>query len=300
MKFVGIEAVTYGVTNLPKACTFWSDFGLEEVSRSSVAGVFQTGNGAQVIVRRRSDRSLPPAVEDRSSVREITWGLETAADLEALRDRLAATGHLLEGEGVRAQDPAGFTLKFAVSETALPNLPPSPANSPQAINRIDARAGFYDRAVPVKIGHIVLNSPDAKASRAFYEDILGFHLSDQYDNGSVFLRCAARHSHHNLFLLQSPNGKPAINHLAFAVRDIHEMFAGGQHMSKCGWKTAVGPGRHVISSCYFWYVQNPCGGLAEYFWDEDFLTEAWEPQMWTPGPEVFAEWMLPKGLPMRK
>ena len=30
MRFVGIEAVTYGVTNLPKARQFWADFGLEE------------------------------------------------------------------------------------------------------------------------------------------------------------------------------------------------------------------------------------------------------------------------------
>lgn len=299
MKFVGIEAVTYGVTHLPKACKFWTDFGLKEVNRTSSAVEFMVADGARVIVRRYRDQTLPPAVEGGSSVREITWGLESAAALDTLRDRLAANGQLLNENGVRAVDPAGFALAFDVSTTTLPDLPPSPTNAPQDINRVDTRACFYDRAMPIKIGHIVLNTPDVKASRAFYEEILGFHVSDEYDNGSVFLRCAARHSHHNLFLLQSPNGKPAINHLAFAVRDIHEMFAGGQHMSTCGWKTAVGPGRHVISSCYFWYVQNPCGGLAEYFWDEDFLTEEWKPQMWKPGPKVFAEWMLPRGLPQR-
>jgi len=300
VNFVGIESVTFGVTNMPKAQKFWMDFGLDPQTVLKSRATFATANGATIIVKRRGDRSLPPAVEDGASVRIITWGLKTPADLADLKDRLNATGHLLDGEGVRAVDPAGFTLEFVVSSTRLPDTPPSPANAPQDIQRVDARAGFYDSAQPLKIGHIVLNSPDVKASNAFYQDVLGFHLSDEYDNGSVFLRCAARHSHHNLFLLQSPNGKPAINHLAFAVRDIHEMFAGGQHLTKCGWKTAVGPGRHRISSCYFWYVDNPCGGLAEYFWDEDFLTEDWKPEMWTPGPEIFAEWMLPKGLPLRK
>lgn len=300
VRFVGIEAVTYGVTNLPKARRFWADFGLEEQPAGKASAVFAAANGARVILKRRSDRSLPPPVEAGSSVRSIRWGMETEADVEAVRERLAEAGCLAEGPGVWAVDPAGFALEFVVSGLRMPEVAPSPANAPQDINRIDTRAGFYERAAPLKIGHIVLNVPDAPACSAFYREILGFHLSDAYDNGSVFLRCAARHSHHNLFLLQSPTGRPGINHLAFAVRDIHEMFAGGQHLALCGWKTAVGPGRHRISSCYFWYVHNPCGGLAEYFWDEDYLTEDWEPQLWTPGPEVFAEWMLPKGLPLRK
>lgn len=300
MNFVGIDSVTYGVTNMPKAQKFWTDFGLEPREVLKSRATFAAANGATVILKRRSDKSLPPAVEDGATVRLITWGLKSAADLKALRERLHSSGHLLEGDGVRIVDPSGFTLEFVVSTTGLPEIDPSPANAPQDIQRIDARAGFYDHASPLKIGHIVLNVPDARQASAFYQDVLGFHLSDEYVNGSVFLRCAARHSHHNLFLLQSPNGKPALNHLAFGVRDIHEMFAGGQHLTKCGWKTAVGPGRHVISSCYFWYVENPCGGLAEYFWDEDYLTEKWQPQMWTPGPEVFAEWMMPKGLPLRK
>lgn len=299
MRFVGIEAAAYGVTNLPKAKRFWTDFGLEERAAGAASAVFAATNGSRVILKRRSDPALPPPVEEGSTVRLISWGMETAADVEAVRERLADAGCLAEGPGVRTVDPAGFALEFVVSATRMPEVAPSPANAPQDINRIDARAGFYDRAEPLKIGHIVLNVPDATAAAAFYREVLGFHLSDAYDNGSVFLRCAPRHSHHNLFLLQSPTGRAGLNHLAFAVRDIHEMFAGGQRMTNCGWKTAVGPGRHRISSCYFWYVHNPCGGFAEYFWDEDFLTEDWEPQLWTPGPEIFAEWMLPKGLPLR-
>ncbi|MCY4311868.1 MAG: hypothetical protein OXC54_11275, partial [Rhodospirillaceae bacterium] len=89
MKFVGIEAVTYGVTHLPKACKFWTDFGLKEVNRTSSAVEFMVADGARVIVRRYRDQTLPPAVEGGSSVREITWGLESAAALDTLRDRLA-------------------------------------------------------------------------------------------------------------------------------------------------------------------------------------------------------------------
>jgi len=58
----------------------------------------------------------------------------------------------------------------------------------------------------------------------------------------------------------------------------------------------LGPGRHPISSAYFWYFENPCGGLIEYNADEDHLTAAWLPRDFEPGPTVFAEWAIDGGL----
>ena len=78
--------------------------------------------------------------------------------------------------------------------------------------------------------------------------------------------------------------------------DIHEVFGGGLHFSRCGWETQLGPGRHPISSAYFWYFKNPAGGLIEYYADEDQLTADWQPREFEPGPTVFAEWAVDGGL----
>jgi hypothetical protein len=110
------------------------------------------------------------------------------------------------------------------------------------------------------------------------------------------MRCAAQGGHHDLFLLQLPTGKVGLNHVAFTVRDIHEVFGGGLHMSRCGWTTQLGPGRHPISSAYFWYFENPCGGLIEYNADEDHLTDAWQAREFQPGPTMFAEWAIDGGI----
>jgi hypothetical protein len=67
-------------------------------------------------------------------------------------------------------------------------------------------------------------------------------------------------------------------------------------MDKRGWETHIGPGRHPVSSAYFWYFVNPCGGSAEYDFDADICTEAWEARYFPPTPESFAEWALPKGI----
>ena len=49
---------------------------------------------------------------------------------------------------------------------------------------------------------------------------LGFRLSDRYPGRGHFLRCSARGGHHDLFLLQTPEAKRGLNHVAFTVRDI--------------------------------------------------------------------------------
>ena len=123
-----------------------------------------------------------------------------------------------------------------------------------------------------------------------------FRSSDRYPGRGHFLRCAPRGGHHDLFLLQLPEARRGLNHVAFTVRDVHEVFGGGMHMSRCGWDTELGPGRHPISSAIFWYFNSPAGALWEYYTDEDELTAEWQPREFTPGPTVFAEWAIKGGI----
>ena len=137
---------------------------------------------------------------------------------------------------------------------------------------------------------------DVLACERFYVDRLGFVPSDRYPGRGAFLRCAPDGGHHDLFLLQRPAADAALNHVAFTVRDIHEVFGGGLHLSRCGWETQLGPGRHPVSSAYFWYFKNPAGALIEYHADEDQLTADWQPREFEPGPTVFAEWAIDGGI----
>ena len=86
------------------------------------------------------------------------------------------------------------------------------------------------------------------------------------------------------------------HHLAFEVANIHELFGGGLNMTRKGWKTMLGPGRHPISSCYFWYFLNPCGGGAEYDFDSDIVDASWQGEEFEQSPEAFAEWCLAAGM----
>ena len=156
--------------------------------------------------------------------------------------------------------------------------------------RIDTPATFYERAQPQTISHIVFGMPDYKIVESFYGDRLGFKTTDRYPGRGVFLRAAERGNHHHLFAMNIDARKPKFNHLAFKVRDIHEVIGGGQYLTRQGLQTQVGPGRHYISSACFWYFHSPLGGAFEYCADEDIMTEKWKPRDFVVGPDIFSEW----------
>lgn len=299
MAIRGIDAITYSTDRWDEARKFFSDWGLKALGDNHAAQEWETLTGARVGVRRADDATLPAPMEPGPTLREVTWGVKSASDLDLLAPLLGSAKGFADQRStdgtLRALDPHGLGIVFRVTQKRDPGVTGSPSNPWGAAARINAASPVYERATPVDIGHVVLFTDRVAEAEAFYAR-LGFVTSDRYPGCGVFMRCAPEGGHHNLFLLQLPNKPSGINHVAFSVRDIHEVFGGGLHMSRCGWKTQLGPGRHPISSAYFWYFENPCGGLIEYNADEDHLTAAWQPREFEPSATMFAEWAVDGGL----
>jgi len=291
-----LDSVIYGVDDLDVARRFWTDFGLAPVADAADALVFETAEGARVVVKPADDQSLPPGLADGNTVREIVWGADSESDVAAIAAELEKDREVRQdADGtLHTTDHQGYAIGFRKTAVAPVKVAPTSYNVPGEPQRVDQRGKVYERAVPQQMSHIVLLAPDLDAAVAFYTERLGFVVTDFYPKRGYFLRAPGSHEHHNLFLL---NAGEAIgfHHLAFELRDIHEVFGGGLHMSDQGWQTHLGPGRHPISSCYFWYFKNPCGGAAEYDSDSDYVTEDWQPRAWESTPEAFAEWAYDGG-----
>ena len=80
-----------------------------------------------------------------------------------------------------------------------------------------------------KLGHVVLNVTDLERSVRFYTELLGLAVSDRYPDtmvpgGMVFMRCNA--DHHGVALVGGarPNGASSLNHFAFEVATLDEVF----------------------------------------------------------------------------
>lgn len=297
MDVLGIDEITYGADDLPKCKQFFLDWGLSLAEESAGALVFESLNGCRIIVKKSDDPSLPPAIEEGPTLREVVWGVSAPEVLSKFAKRIEGQpGYVNSGDRLGCTDPNGLAVRFQVTKKRDIEIECGKANTWSEKNRINQPSPIYERATPVEVGHVVFFVKDVKACEKFYVENFGFAASDRYPERGAFLRCAPVGGHHDIFLLQTPKGNAGLNHVAFTVRDIHEVFGGGLHISRQGWSTQLGPGRHPISSAYFWYFQNPAGGLIEYYADEDQLDEHWEPRDFEPGPTVFAEWAIDGGI----
>ncbi len=297
MSIQGIDEITFGAQDLEACRRFFEDWGLTLVSQEPQQLVFESLNGCRVIVAHSDKPGLPAGVEPDPTLREVVWAVGSAAELDALRARLKGQpGYVDDGQRIGCTDPNGLAVRVQVTRKRPVQLESALTNTWSERRRINQRAPAYDRAKPVEVGHVVFFVEDIAATTRFYEDQLGFVVSDRYPGRGAFMRCAPEGGHHDLFLLQPPEPRKGLNHVAFTVRDLHEVIGGGMHMSRQGWKTELGPGRHPISSALFWYFESPAGALVEYYTDEDELTAEWVPREFTPGPTVFAEWAIKGGI----
>ncbi|MEP4546388.1 MAG: VOC family protein [Saccharospirillum sp.] len=296
MSLIGIEALEFGIEDRAASEQFATDFGLTKVK----SGEYRTQNGARVRLFDKTDPSLPPAFEPGPTLRRMVWGVATEADLDQYRQKLTGTPGFHDlGNALEFQDPNGLTVRIVLSTLDSVELTVPPINQYGDMRRVDEPSPVYDQAEPVSIGHAVFFVDDLEGLEAlerFYCDQLGFVVSDRYIDRGVFLRMNARGGHHNLFLLKLPHRGRGLNHVAFTVRDIHEVIGGGIAMTRSKWSTFIGPGRHPVSSAYFWYVNSPLGGAFEYYTNEDSLTEKWQARTMHHSLESFTEWAIEGGI----
>lgn len=109
--------------------------------------------------------------------------------------------------------------------------------SDDLVSRIRAINGESNAPFDVtKIGHVVLNVSDLEHSTRFYTQILGFKISDVYDEtmvpgGMVFLRFNP--DHHGVALvgaLPKEARNKELHHMAFAVGTLDEVFRARAHL----------------------------------------------------------------------
>ena len=192
--------------------------------------------------------------------------------------------------GFWVRDPDGHPVNVRDEEPKPPPPdPPLAMNSPGHAPR-QARRGAPPpdmTAAPRRLGHVLLFTPDLERQLDFYTRALGMKLSDRCQKIIAFLRCST--DHHNLALLASP--APGFHHGSFEVGGVDEIAMGAVRMRERGWHPSWGLGRHVIGSNFFYYIRDPWGSFAEYYFDLDYIPEscAWEPRDW-PESDALYRW----------
>lgn len=263
------------------------------------------------------------AVPDLAAERKFfggTWGLEEVAEQDG-KVYFAAAGSStpyvirLRQDAEKKTDLIGFSAHTnadvdaiyaqALALGAKPISPPAPALSPgggyaarffdidgHAIEIIsgaaqrEARQLAAGEAIPFGLSHVVLHSPDLPAYVKFYEEALGFRVSDWIGQFMVFVRCNP--AHHRLAFMRGP---AALNHIAFSINAVDDLMRGLARLTGDGVELQWGPGRHTAGDNTFSYYVTPNGNTVEYTSDLEDIDEAtWTPTTYPMSPQITDRW----------
>jgi catechol 2,3-dioxygenase-like lactoylglutathione lyase family enzyme len=281
MAITGIHSITYASDDLASGLRFHDLLGLTLTRSSGDAADFELPDGSAVLLRTLESSELPPAFGPSPlGVREVCWAVDSQASLAKLAADVSVDRpieHMGPNE-CRFTDDAGLSVRLRVAALKPLQAEPDPVNAPGRVERLNQLRRWFDRARPQQMQHIVFCAPDPRAAARFYVQRLGFCISDIQEEGGVFLRAPGNVQHHNLYWQRAE--EQGFRHVSYGVSNVDELMAGAGFMSRHGVQSRQGLGRHRISSTFFYYLPNPCGGDAEYSTDSDCLDALWKPRVW--------------------
>jgi catechol 2,3-dioxygenase-like lactoylglutathione lyase family enzyme len=276
-----LRHVDLAVPDYQTQLDFYTDaWGLKaEHSDSGLTFLAAEGSPEQYVVRLRE------SADKRIDL--ISYGAKDAADVDALAGQLAAGGVQLVSEPGTLHTPGGgYGFRFFDNEGRTVEI-----SAHVGVRR--HRAIEAGESVPVRLSHVVINSPDPAGTQAFYEKHLGFALSDTLAHPRMghmmyFMRINAWH--HSLAIARGPH--PSLHHASFEMRGIDEYMRGTGRLLRAGVEKIWGPGRHLAGNNTFTYFLDPSGNTMEYTTELEVLDEdTWHPHVYDfTQPEVSDQW----------
>ena len=306
MNITGLEALVFGVEDMNAGRQYLLDYGLKEVDASSTGARYEALDGGAVVLRHARDAGLPPANAPSPNLRETVYGVADAAALAAIAANLAADREVkTDADGaLHTVDDGGYAIAFQVTRSRRIIAPHIGINVPgQPPGRgVNDCASDPDQLIqPRSLSHVVYFVPDVKKAEAFYQDRLGFRVTDRFIGLGPFMRPQGTLEHHTLFMIQSFNEHMVgMNHFTFHLGSAAEVWQAGWRFAQKGYKSFWGPGRHIMGSNHFWYFNSPFGGTMEFDADMDLHDDSWVPRAMPPGSDnsqIFLFQHAPKWAP---
>lgn len=257
--------------------TMW---GLDaETTDEGLAFLAAAGSPEQYSVRLRK------AAEKRLDL--IAFGAASRTGVDALAERLGRSGVTLINEPDRMQTPGGgYGFRFFDIDGRTVEVSCDVAARQH-------RKVAEGEAVPVKLSHVVINSPKPEATVAFYHEHLNFALSDTLMHprmGEMMWFMRTNRWHHSLAIARGPH--VALHHASFEMRGIDEYMRGTGRLLRGGVEKVWGPGRHMAGNNTFSYFLDPHGNTIEYTTELEELDEdTWHPHIYDfSDPTVSDQW----------
>jgi catechol 2,3-dioxygenase-like lactoylglutathione lyase family enzyme len=238
-----------------------------ETTDAGIAFLAAEGSPEQYQVRLRK------AEEKRLDL--ISFGAANPGDVDKMAERLGAGGVRLVNEPETMTTPGGgYGFRFFDNEGRTVEI--SADVEVREHRRIEE-----GESIPVKLSHVVINSPNPEQTVAFYDTFLDFSLSDTLFSphmGEVMWFLRTNRLHHSMAIARCPH--VSLHHASFELRGLDEYMRGTGRLLRAGIEKVWGPGRHMAGNNTFSYFLDPHGNTIEYTTELEVLDEdTWHPHL---------------------
>ncbi|MEE2720463.1 MAG: catechol 1,2-dioxygenase [Pseudomonadota bacterium] len=287
--------------DLDQAEEFLTDFGMVRAERTNDA-LYMRGTDPDnyIHVTHKGDPKFVGLAFEAASEEDldIISKADGASDIESMDDPGG-------GKRVRLTEPNGYQIEIVWGREDREEIPVDRFGINTAAAR-DSRLGELTRiqrgpSHVKRLGHAVIMTPDVAGGTKWFRDHLGLVSSDdvyageedniiatfnRIDGGERFV------DHHTFLCIGGENA--GLNHMAFEVHDIDDVFMGNAHLkAKEKYDHMWGLGRHVLGSQVYDYWQDPWGRVHEHWTDSDRLNNQNPPNLVAAEDGLDSQWGEP-------
>lgn len=178
-----------------------------------------------------------------------------------------------QGRALRVQDPNGLPIEFVFEM--------------EQRERMLQRFDLYRGANVMRIDHFNCQVPDVAAGFKWWNEELGFYLSEYTvsDDPSEQYWAMWLHRKQNVHDIALMNGRgPRLHHVGLYLENVMSVLRACDVLASMGMVDCIerGPGRHGLSNAFFLYLRDPDGNRIELFTsdyiipDPDFKPIKWK------------------------
>lgn len=271
----------------------WSQFA------TGLLGMQVIDRGRTGLTLRMDDRKQRLIIDQdsRNGCNFFGWEVADAAALDHMAAHLESKGVAVRREPktvadqrcvtdlISFHDPNGNRLEI-FHGAALADTPFVPSR---------CISGF--RTGPLGLGHVVLTTESIERTMPFYQDVLGFRLSDYTLRPFKAYFFHVNPRHHSLAMVET--GKNGIHHLMVEVFSLDDVGQGYDIAQSDPGQVAVTLGRHTNDLMTSFYAHSPSNFMMEYGWGgQDIDPQTWQPFECDYGPSLWGHdrsWLSPEG-----
>lgn len=181
------------------------------------------------------------------------YAVEDSDRLEALRASLTARNVPIKQSPSHVFGAEAFAVEDPDHNLAVFGLPARVADTP-----------LKDH-LPGRLQHVVVATENLPAMSAFYQDVLGFRLSDRVvddhgDTAVVFFRCDEEHHSFACFRARARQ----LDHFCFETTSWNDIRDWADYLATLRIPLGWGPGRHGPGNNLFFMLNDPDGNAFEF------------------------------------